>query len=421
MLAPGRENPEPISSGLQLPVSRAMLSQEDRMTGKNFVIPDQLLQRCWERAPEHDREATFFDDDFKELAAAGYLRLAVPEELGGMGRTLADFGREQRRLGYYAAPTALAVNMHLYWTGLVADLWRAGDRSLEWVLRGAVKGEVYAAGHAETGNDLPVLLSTTKAERVPGGYRFTGRKSFGSLAPVWTSLGLHGMDTSNPEKPMVVHGFLDRRDKGYRIVETWDVLGMRATRSEDTVLEGAFVPDERIARVVPAGPAGLDAFVLGVFAWALLGFGNIYYGLARRVFDLTVERVKSKTSLGLSRSMAYHAEVQHAIAEMALELDAIEPHLDRIAEDWSAGVDHGATWPARIVSAKHHAVEGGWRVVDKALDVAGGFGVFRKAGLERLFRDARLGRMHPANSFLTHEIVAKTALGIGLDESPRWG
>jgi alkylation response protein AidB-like acyl-CoA dehydrogenase len=106
---------------------------------------------------------------------------------------------------------------------------------------------------------------------------------------------------------------------------------------------------------------------------------------------------------------------------MALELDAIEPHLDRVAEDWSAGAGHGATWPARFVSAKHHAVEGSWRVVDRALDVAGGFGIFRRAGLERLFRDARLGRLHPANTFLTHEIVAKTALGIGLDESPRWG
>jgi alkylation response protein AidB-like acyl-CoA dehydrogenase len=280
---------------------------------------------------------------------------------------------------------------------------------------------VYAAGHAETGNDIPVLLSTTRAERVEGGYRFTGRKAFGSLTPVWTHLGIHGMDTSDPAKPRVVHGFMERSARNYTIQETWDVLGMRATRSDDTVLEGAFVPDERISRVVPAGAAGLDAFVLGIFAWALVGFGNIYFGLARRVFDLTIERAKKKTSLGLTRSMAYHPEIQHAIAGMALELEAIEPHLDRIAADWSAGVDHGATWPAKIVAAKHHAVEGSWRVVDTALDVAGGFGIFRKGGLERLFRDARLGRIHPANPFLTHEIVAKTALGISLDESPRWG
>jgi alkylation response protein AidB-like acyl-CoA dehydrogenase len=311
--------------------------------------------------------------------------------------------------------------MHLYWTGLAADLWRAGDRSLEWLLRGAVRGEVYAAGHAETGNDIPVLLSTTNATRAEGGWRFTGRKSFGSLAPVWTYLGIHGMDTSDPAAPRVVHAFVHRSAEGITLEETWDVLGMRATRSDDTVLDGVFVPDERVARVVAAGGAGLDAFVLGVFAWALVGFGNVYYGLARRVFDVTVARLKGKTSLGVSRSMAHHPGVQHAVADMALELEAIEPHLDRIAHDWSAGVDHGTAWPARIFAAKHHAVEGAWRVVDAALDVAGGFGIFRRAGLERLFRDARLGRIHPANAFLTREVVAKTALGIGLDETPRWG
>jgi hypothetical protein len=48
-------------------------------------------------------------------------------------------------------------------------------------------------------------------------------------------------------------------------------------------------------------------------------------------------------------------------------------------------------------------------VVDTVLDVAGGFS---RSGLERMFRDARLGRIHPANGFLTRELVAKTALGI---------
>jgi len=104
-----------------------------------------------------------------------------------------------------------------------------------------------------------------------------------------------------------------------------------------------------------------------------------------------------------------------------MTLEAIEPHLDRIAHDWSTGVDHGALWPMKIVAAKYRAVEGAWRVVDTALDLAGGFGVLRRAGLERLWRDARLGRIHPGNSMLTHEIVAKSLLGIDLDEQPRWG
>ena len=385
------------------------------------MLTQEMLQRFQERAPRYDRENRFFDEDFAELQKAGYLTMAVPRELGGAGYSLADVCREQRRLGYFAPATALAVNMHVYWTGLVADLWRSGDRSVEWLLREATKGAVFAAGHAESGNDIPVLLSTTKAVRVNGGYRFTGHKSFGSLTPVWTYLGIHGLDTSDPKAPKVVHAFMPRDTPGYTIKETWDVLGMRATRSDDTILEDVFVPDRYVARVVPAGAAGLDAFVLGVFAWALMGFGNIYCGLARRALDLTVENLKKKTSVGLSRPLAYHAEAQHGVAEMVLELEAIEPQLDRVARDYSDGLDLGAAWVIKIVAAKHHAVEGAWRVVDRALDLAGGFGIFRKGPFEQLFRDARLGRMHPANSALTHELCAKLTLGISPDEQPRWG
>lgn len=385
------------------------------------LLTDDLLARFAERAPRYDQEHRFAAEDFEELREAGYLLLNVPAELGGYGRNLAEVAREQRRLAYYAAPTALAVNMHLYWTGVAADLWRAGDTSLQWILEEAARGEVFAAGHAEAGNDVPVLLSTTRAEKVEGGYRFTGRKSFGSLTPVWTYLGIHGLDASNPSAPLVVHGFMPRNTEGYRIEPTWDVMGMRATQSDDTVLDGTFVPERYIARVVPAGAAGIDRFVLAILAWALIDFGNIYYGVARRALDLTIETAKKKRSIALSRPMAYHAELQHRLAEMGLRIEEIEPHLERIAEQWSAGVDHGAAWVAKIFAAKHHAVEASWQVVDMALDVAGGFGVFRRAGLERLFRDARLGRIHPANSMLTHEVVAKTLLGISPDETPRWG
>lgn len=384
------------------------------------ILSEALLTRCRERAAQYDRENRFFQEDFDELKQAGYLLMSVPREFGGHGMTLAEIGRQTRRLASYAPATALGLNMHHYWVGNAADLWRRGDTSVEWVLADAGAGEVFAAGHAETGNDLPLLLSTTKAERVDGGYRFTGRKSFGSLTPVWTRLGLHGMDTADPSGPKIVHAFMPRGTAGYSVKETWDVLGMRATRSDDTVLEGVFVPDKYIARVNPAGAAGIDAFVLGIFAWALMGFANVYYGLAQRVKDLTVEHVRNKPSLGLTRSMAYHAEVQHHIADMVVALEAIGPMIDRTTDDWSNGVAH-PDWPIKLVATKYFAVESAWRIVDTAMDLSGGFGMFKKNELERLFRDARAGRFHPANSALSHELIAKLTLGINPDETPRWG
>jgi alkylation response protein AidB-like acyl-CoA dehydrogenase len=108
------------------------------------------------------------------MKQSGYLTCAVPRELGGGGLTFAEVMHEQRRLAYHAHATALGINMHHL-------LDRRGRRSVargRQIARvaptGAVKGEVYAAGHAERGNDIPVLMSTTKAERVDGGYRFTG-------------------------------------------------------------------------------------------------------------------------------------------------------------------------------------------------------------------------------------------------------
>ena len=390
-------------------------------TEQQSVLTDEILIRCHERSAGYDQENTFFTEDFQELQEAGYLTMPIPQEFGGRGFTLSEVAREQRRLGYYAAPTALAINMHLYWLGVAADLWRAGDTSLQWILEEATRGQIFAAGHAETGNDIPLLLSTTQAKPVDGGYRFTGHKSFGSLSPVWTYFGLHGLDTSDPTAPKVVHAFMPRSTEGYTVRDTWNTLGMRATRSDDTILDGAFVPQRYIARVVPAGAAGIDPFVLSLFMWALVGFGNIYYGMAQRALDITLEQVKKKKAMALTRSMAYHPEVQHGVAEMGIELEGVGPHLDRIADDWSNGVDHGAMWPAKVFAAKYHAVEASWRVVDRAMDLSGGFGIFKRAGLERLFRDARLGRIHPANSMLTHEIVGKSLLGISPDEQPRWG
>jgi alkylation response protein AidB-like acyl-CoA dehydrogenase len=386
---------------------------------KSDILTDDALEGFAKRVATYDRENRFFSEDFEILKKAGYLTINVPKELGGGGLTLAETARLQRKLAYRAPATALGINMHVYWIGVAADLWRSGDKSLEWMLREAVAGEVFAAGHSERGNDLPVLLSTAKAEKVSGGFKFTGHKMFGSLAPVWTRYGLHALWPDADGGPKVVHAFMPRDATGYRIVETWDTMGMRATRSDDVMLEDAFVPDKYIARILPAG--GVDLFILAIFAWALIGFANIYYGMSQRAVDLAVAAVKGKKSLAVSRTMAYHPEVQHAMAQLMLAFDPVEPHLEQVARDWSEGVDHGATWPSRIVSAKHHAVEACWKIVDIAMELSGGAGMFRGNELERLFRDARCGRFHPANSALVHEIVAKTALGIDLGEQPRWG
>ena len=382
---------------------------------------DIIFKNCQERAAHYDANNLFFQEDYEELKEAGYLLIAVPEEFGGYGLKIDECMDLTRKLAHHAAPTALALNMHIYWTGLVADLYRAGDTSLQWVLEEAGIGKVFAAGHGESGNDIPVLYSTCQAEKTDGGYNFTGHKMFGSLTPVWDYLGFHGQDNSDPNNPKVIHAFMPRNTENYEIKKTWDnVLGMRATRSDDTVLNGVFIPEKYIARQVTTGFAGVDGFILGIFAWANFGFANVYFGLAQHILDKVLEKLPKKKSISLGRpSMAYHGGMQRDVADMVLEIESIGPHLDTIAREYAEGKDYGGAWGVKIVAAKCHAAEGSWRVADKAMDIMGGSGLIHKAGFERLFRDARLAKIHPANTYFAREVMAKGMLGLDLDEKPR--
>ena len=386
-----------------------------RLTG----LPTDVLEGFRARAGDLDAANAYFHEDLAELQEIGYLTAVVPESLGGWGWDVAQLARSQRRLAQYAPATALATTMHFYWTGIAAEFERAGDTSLRWILERTLAGDVFAAGHAEAGNDVPVLLSTCVAERVAGGYRLTGRKQFGSNGPVWSWLGAHAIDMTAEGGPQIVHAFVERTSPGVTVVETWDTLGMRPSQSHDTILDSVFVPDERIGRVVPAGD-DTDLFLLGMNIWALPVFASVYLGIAERALELAVAGAKKKTSIGIDRgAYAYNPMIQHQIAEMYLELDAGRATLDRFVDDWVDGVDHGEEWSPKLLSAKWRAVESAKRVVDIAMDVAGGGGMFKGNELERLYRDVRCGGFHPANDALTHEMVGKYVLGIAA-EQPRW-
>ena len=199
------------------------------------LLPDDLLERFRDRAAGHDRENTFPHADLAELRERGYLRAFVPSDRGGAGLGLEQVASLQSRLATAAPATALAVNMHLVWTGCAAVLHARGDDSLDLVLEDSAHDEVFAFGVSEPGNDLVLFDSVTSA--VPtgdGGYRFTGTKTSTSLSPAWTRLGVFGRDDSDPAAPALVHGFVHRDQPGHDSLGDWDTIGMRATQSHTT-------------------------------------------------------------------------------------------------------------------------------------------------------------------------------------------
>lgn len=377
------------------------------------VLPDALLERFRGRAASYDRDNAFFHEDLEELAAAGYLRLFVPVSDGGLGLGLESAAQCQRRLATAAPATALAVNMHLVWTGVAQVLAARGDQSLDYVLREAAGGEIFAFGNSEAGNDSVLFDSRTVAAPLPdGGYSFTGTKIFTSLSPAWTQLGIFGKDTEarNGEGELV-HGFLRRDAPGYRILDDWDTLGMRASQSNSTVLDGAEIPPDRIFRKLPVGP-NADPLIFAIFACFETLLAAVYTGIGERALDLGVAAVKRRTSVkNGGRSYAQDPDIRWKVAEAAMAMDCLYPQLAVVARDVDALVDHGPQWFPKLVGLKVNATETARRVVDLAIRVSGGSSYFRGSELERLYRDVLAGIFHPSDNESAHNTVANAWLG----------
>jgi alkylation response protein AidB-like acyl-CoA dehydrogenase len=361
-----------------------------------------LLERIRTRASDYDRDNRFFTEDLDELRDAGYL---APQ-------SLADAVRTQRLLARYAPATALGINMHHVVVGVARVLHDRGDTSLDWILDDARNGELFAFGVSEAGNDEVLFDSRTAA--VPasdGSFSFTGRKIFTSLSPAWTRLGIFGRDDSDPAEPSLVHGYLTRDTAGHRPVGHWNPLGMRATQSFSTELDGAVVPSDRIARILPVGPSP-DPYIFGIFSNFLLLIGSVYAGIGDRALELGVESVGRRTSLkNGGRPYADDPDIRWKLADAAIALDSVGPQLSALAADVDSLADHGSAWFRLLVGAKTRAVDVSRSVVETAIRVSGGSAYDADNELSRLYRDSLAGLFHPSDPESAHSTVATNLLG----------
>ncbi|SCY32670.1 Acyl-CoA dehydrogenase [Microbacterium sp. LKL04] len=373
-------------------------------------LPDDLLARIRSRAAAVDADNRFPDEDLAELRDAGYLAILVPTELGGAGLGLREASVLQQRLAGAAPATALAINMHLVWTGVAKVMSDRGDDALRFVQEGAVRGEVFAFGISEAGNDLVLFGSDTDAAPRPdGSYAFTGTKIFTSLAPVWTHLGLHGLDTSDPDDPRLVFAFVPRSD-AVVTRDDWDTLGMRGTQSRTTELHGAVAPADRIVRRLPVGPSP-DPLVFGIFSAFEILLASVYTGIARRALDLAVETARSRTSKKTGRTYSQDPDIRWRVADMALAYDALPVQVETLAADVDGLADHGAMWFPKLSAIKHRAATTAKQVVDEAMLVAGGSSFFTRNELSRLYRDVLAGMFHPSDPESVRSALANAWLG----------
>lgn len=396
-------------------------------------LPDELLETFRERAVTHDRENTFPEQDLADLRERGYLRLLVPTELGGLGGTLLQASRIQRRLAQAAPATALSMNMHLVITGAALHAHRLGTDGVRGILEDAAADRLFAFGISEAGNEAMLFDSSTTAELVTGadsenagGYEFTGTKIFTSLAPVWDRLVVHGRiidgdDGTGSETeadPRLVFGVLERTD-AVEVKDDWDTHGMRATQSRTTRLHRAPVTADRLITTTPVGP-NQDPFVMGIFGAFELLIASVYTGIAERAIEVGAQIATTRKSVTRGIVHADDPDIRWRLADAAIGIDGVILQLEKVTADLDAlgtgesgpGItDHGARWFLHFSGVKSRATEAAISAVDQVLRASGGSHYFRRSELERLSRDVRAGLYHPSDEESVHASYAKALLG----------
>lgn len=384
------------------------------------LLPDPLLHNIRERAATYDAENRFFTETLEELRASGYLSMLVPTEFGGAGLSLLEATRLQRRLAGADPAAALGVNMHLIITGAARVALARGLNAARGLLEEAAKGELFAFGISEPGNDLMLFDAFTTAEpAVNGGYELTGTKIFTSMAHAWTRLVVHAKATgANGEDDQLLFGVL-RRVSGVETVNDWRAHGMRATDSCTTRLNGAPLPASSVLAVTPVGPTQ-DPLRFAIFGCFEVLLAAVYCGVGERAAELARQSALKRRSRTTGLLHADDPHTRWRVAEAALLMDGAALQLEKLAHDLDASAvteagpaatDHGQRWYLQFSGLKARVTRAAVSAVEEALLASGGQHYYLGSELERLSRDVRASIYQPSSEESVHASYARALLG----------
>lgn len=373
------------------------------------VLTEEVLTGIGDRAAGYDERNEFPHTDLEVLKETGYLAALTPVDDGGLGWNFAAVVDAQKKLASCAPATALAVNMHLIWSGVAAIFQAHGNHDLDFILQDAAAGEIYAFGISEAGNDAVLFDSNTVAEDQPdGAVKFSGTKIFTTLSPVWTRLGVFG---KTPDGSELVYAILDRDDGNTEADGSrWDMLGMRATHSFVTHLNGAVVPAERIIRRIPTGP-NQDLLTFAIFAAFLTFISAVYAGIGDRAVEIAAEKLHRRTSQVHGTALAQDPILRYKHAEAILRQITQDQQLTGLAEAITNLTAYGDEWFTRLVANKTSAIRVAKAQVDYAFEASGGAGYHRSEEIARLYRDVMAGVYHPSDDESAHTTLATFGLG----------
>ncbi len=349
------------------------------------------------RAAAYDANDSFPFENYRELKEHGVFGAPVPIELGGGGASYAELCAIVRELGRHCSATALSLSMHMHLTATMVWVWRHGGPTAPMLERIAKEQLVLVTSGATDWLD-----SNGTAERVDGGYRVSARKAFCSGSPTGDVLLTSAVYDDPNDGPTVLHFGLPLRTPGVTILDNWRTMAMRASGSNDIVLDGVFVPDSAVSARRPRG--GWTDMWNVVVAVAGPLVNSAYLGVAEAARDLAIQKIAYKRDDPLVWQAVGEMETALVTAQLATQ------SMVDLCADYTFPADKANA--NAIAIRKTVATQSLMLAVDKALEAVGGAGIYRSVGLERLVRDIHAAQFHPLQPRRQYRFTGRFALGL---------
>jgi alkylation response protein AidB-like acyl-CoA dehydrogenase len=360
---------------------------------------DDVAHCISQRASHHDATDAFVAANFALMKERGFFKAHVPSELGGHGADYATICGVVRRLAAACGSTGLAYSMHTHLVALAAWRWRHENAPTDTLLKRVAAEDLILISSG--GSDW--LKSMGSASRVEGGFVVNARKIFSSGCPEGDLLMTSAVYEDPEAGPTVLHFPVPFKAQGVSILDTWRVMGMRGTGSNDVALKDVFVPDASIAGRRPQGKWHPLYHAISMLALPIIYSAYVGVADSARQLALGIARKKSVDE-GLVQSVG-EMETTFGCAEIALA-DMI-----RIAQNERPG----PSTTSRVMMRRTMVARSAIGTVERAMEVVGGGSFYRDLGLERAFRDVQAARFHPLQEKPQLRYSGRVALGLDLD------
>jgi alkylation response protein AidB-like acyl-CoA dehydrogenase len=350
------------------------------------------------RAHEHDRDASSPLKDYEALRDAGLYGLMVPKELGGWGAGFVGYAIAAEELAQGSPSTAMSFNMHCCVVGLAYKMplpEPVKKQIADLVVKEGklVCGLLSEAGHA--GLLYGTRTCSTRIRRADGGYVLNGRKTFCTMvdAADYVCVFAAPEEAAGPEETVIV--FMPTNLPGLRIERVWDTLGMRATRSDNLVMEDCLVPAEAVFDELPV--PSLPDFLRDTDAIINVPYTAVYLGIGFGALRAAIATVKERVPKGYSQPLAYLPEIRRRVAVMSAQLEAARQLLYYAA--WLVDTDAPPLDALRAFrKAKYVVGEAVAGATRSALEMGGAHATFKGSAIERFFRDGATATIMPPSS-----------------------